>query len=275
MPSESRYMIRGGTAGRDRLRVLHNASAAATAALLDAVGVAPGMTCLDAGCGGGDVTLELAARVGPTGHVVGLDLDEEKLAVARAEAERAGIRHVEYVRGDLAAATLEPVYDVVHARFLLTHLSDPVEGAHRLAATVRPGGVLALMDIDFTSIAVHPPHPAHARFVELYVATSRARGGDPYVGLRLGELLQAAGLEDVQVRAAQAAGRRAEGLEGDVKAIPALTMELIGDAAVGEGVATAEVVQATLEQLQAIAADDTTLVLLPRTIAAWARRPAT
>ena len=92
MPSESRYMIRGGTAGRERLRALHNASAPATAALLDGVGVAPGMTCLDAGCGGGDVTLELAARVGPTGRVVGLDLDEEKLAVARAEAERAGVR---------------------------------------------------------------------------------------------------------------------------------------------------------------------------------------
>jgi len=275
MPSESRYMIRGGTAGRDRLRVLHNASAAGTAALLDAVGVAPGMTCLDAGCGGGDVTLELAARVGPTGHVVGLDLDEEKLAVARAEAERAGVRHVEYVRGDLTAAALEPVYDVVHARFLLTHLSDPVQGARLLAETVRPGGVLALMDIDFSSIAVHPPRPAHARFVELYVATSRARGGDPYVGLRLGELLEAAGLEGVQVRAAQAAGRRSHGLEGDVKAIPALTMELIGDATVGEGVATAEIVQATLDGLRAIAADDTTLVLLPRTIAAWARRPAT
>ena len=42
MPSESRYMIRGGTAGRERLRALHNASAPATTALLDGVGVAPG-----------------------------------------------------------------------------------------------------------------------------------------------------------------------------------------------------------------------------------------
>jgi SAM-dependent methyltransferase len=273
--TEGRYMIRGGSAGRDRLRVLHNASAEATAALLDGIGVEPGMTCLDAGCGGGDVTLELAARVGPTGRVVGMDLDEEKLAVARAEAALAGVDHVEYVRGDLTAAALEPVYDVVHARFLLTHLPDPVEGTRRLAEAVRPGGVLALMDIDFTSIAMHPRRPAYDRFVELYVATARARGGDPYVGLRLGELLEAAGLEDVRMRAAQAAGRRAEGRERDVKAMPALTMELIGDATVGEGVATAETVQTTLDELRAIAVDGTTLVLLPRTIAAWARRPAT
>ena len=273
--AEGRYMIRGGTAGRDRLRVLHNASAEATAALLDGVGVEPGMTCLDAGCGGGDVTLELAARVGPRGRVVGIDLDEEKLAVARAEAADAGVEHVEYVRGDLTAAALEPVYDVVHARFLLTHLPDPGEGTRRLAEAVRPGGVLALMDIDFTSVAMHPRRPAYDRFVALYLATARARGGDPYVGLRLGELLEAAGLEDVQVRAAQAAGRRTEGREGDVKRVPALTMQLIGDAVVGEGLATAEEVRATLEELEAIAVDDTTVVLLPRTIAAWARRPAT
>ena len=57
--------------------------------------------------------------------------------------------------------------------------------------------------------------------------------------------------------------------------MPALTMELIADATVGEGVATAETVQATLDELRAIAVDGTTLGLLPRTIAAWARRPAT
>ena len=131
------------------------------------------------------------------------------------------------------------------------------------------------MDIDFSSIACYPPRPAHARFVELYVATSRARGGDPFVGLRLAELLEAAGLVDVRVRAAQAAGRGTDGVEGDVKWMPALTMELIADATVGEGVATAETVQATLDELQAIAVDGTTLGLLPRTIAAWARRPAT
>jgi SAM-dependent methyltransferase len=269
---ESRYMIRGGTAGRDRLRVLHNASVEGMTALLDDVGIEPGARCLDAGCGGGDVALELARRAGPNGFVVGVDLDDEKLAVARAEAAAAGVDHLQYVSDDVMAAAIDPVYDVVHARFLLTHLPDPLAGARQLARAVRPGGVLALMDIDFTAVAMYPRRPAYDRFVELYLATARARGGDPYVGLRLGDLLTAAGLEDVRMRAAQPAGRRPAGLEGDVKRIPALTMELIADATVSEGLATADEVQATLEALEAIAADTTTLVLLPRTIAAWARR---
>jgi SAM-dependent methyltransferase len=269
---EGRYMIRGGTAGRDRLRVLHNASVEGMTALLDDVGIEPGARCLDAGCGGGDVTLELARRAGPNGFVVGMDLDEAKLAVARAEAAAAGVDHLQYVCDDVMSAAIEPVYDVVHARFLLTHLPDPLAGTRQLARAVRPGGVLALMDIDFTAIAMYPRSAAYDRFVELYLATARARGGDPYVGLRLGDLLTAAGLEHVRMRAAQPAGRRPAGLEGDVKRIPALTMQLIAEATVGEGLATADEVQATLEALEAVAADTTTLVLLPRTIAAWARR---
>jgi ubiquinone/menaquinone biosynthesis C-methylase UbiE len=48
------------------------------------------------GCGGGDVALELARLVGPEGEVVGIDLDEVKLALARDEARATGVENVEY-----------------------------------------------------------------------------------------------------------------------------------------------------------------------------------
>ena len=56
----SPYIIRGGSPGRERLRVLTAAVQPMTLALLDEAGIPPGARCLDVGCGGGDVTLELA-----------------------------------------------------------------------------------------------------------------------------------------------------------------------------------------------------------------------
>jgi ubiquinone/menaquinone biosynthesis C-methylase UbiE len=60
--------------------------APATRAMLDAIGVRPGWSCLDIGCGPGGITSLLSERVGASGRVVGLDRDPEFLAHARANA---------------------------------------------------------------------------------------------------------------------------------------------------------------------------------------------
>ena len=85
-----RYVIRGGREGYDRLRLLAGALGPATEALLDSVGIRAGMRCLDLGCGGGHVSLSLAARVGPSGHVVGIDMDAVKLTLVRERAAEEG-----------------------------------------------------------------------------------------------------------------------------------------------------------------------------------------
>ncbi|MCG8545587.1 MAG: methyltransferase domain-containing protein, partial [Alphaproteobacteria bacterium] len=85
MANES-YAIAGGEAGRERLRVVARVFGPGTANLLDAAGVGEGMACLDVGSGGGDVSRELARRVGPTGSVLGIDLDTVKVDIARKEA---------------------------------------------------------------------------------------------------------------------------------------------------------------------------------------------
>ncbi|WP_063690327.1 methyltransferase domain-containing protein [Bradyrhizobium stylosanthis] len=59
--------------------------------LLDRSESLEGCAAVDAGCGGGDVTYDLAKRVGSAGRVVGLDLDEDKILLARTEAKQLGI----------------------------------------------------------------------------------------------------------------------------------------------------------------------------------------
>ena len=57
------------------------ATGADTAALLSRASISAGMRCVDLGCGGGAVTLEIAALVGLSGRVTGVDFDEIKLGV--------------------------------------------------------------------------------------------------------------------------------------------------------------------------------------------------
>src|SRR5438876_9709070 len=94
--AEGSYIIRGGVEGRERLRLLSRILRPTTLALFDRVGVRPGMRCLDVGCGGGDVTLELGRLVGPAGRVVGIDIDATKLDLARQEAAAHGVAIVEF-----------------------------------------------------------------------------------------------------------------------------------------------------------------------------------
>src|SRR5499426_3774621 len=90
------YAIKGGRSGRERLRILSHVLQAGTCDFLDKVGLRPGMACLDVGCGGGDVTRELARRVGAGGRVVGLDMDAAQLDIVRAEAAAQQISNIDY-----------------------------------------------------------------------------------------------------------------------------------------------------------------------------------
>jgi ubiquinone/menaquinone biosynthesis C-methylase UbiE len=78
-----RYVIRGGREGYKRLQLLARARWPDTSDLFERVGIQPGMRCLDVGCGGGEVTFEIARMIGPEGSVVGIDIDEGRARRAR------------------------------------------------------------------------------------------------------------------------------------------------------------------------------------------------
>jgi SAM-dependent methyltransferase len=261
----AKYTIDGGLAGKRRLDLLAKVCAPGTAALLDRVGVRPGARCLDVGCGGGHVTRELADRAGPEGRVIGIDLDRAVLDLAAADA---GERTIEFRQGD-ATQLAESGYDVVYARFLLSHVSDPAQLVGRLVAALVPGGVAIVEDIHISHSICHPAAGAHDRWVELYRETVRRRGGDGDLGPALPVLLHAAGLEAVGVSVSQAVG-----LDGDVKLIPPVTLERIERAVVAEGVASTEDVAGTVAALYAHAAEPGTLMGMPAVVQAWGRRAA-
>src|SRR5215468_3691346 len=81
--TSSTYIIRGGAEGKKWLEVLARVMWPTTSRLLAEAGLVPRMTCLDLGCGGGDVSLQLATSVGPREQVIGVDMDEINLDLAQ------------------------------------------------------------------------------------------------------------------------------------------------------------------------------------------------
>jgi SAM-dependent methyltransferase len=264
----SSYVIAGGHVGRERLRVLSRVMAPTTHALLARVGVAPDARCLDVGCGGGDVTVVLAAMV-PDGSVVGVDFDPVKIAAAREEAAARGVANVEYREADLAAVTSgDERFDLIYVRFVLSHLTDPAGALRGLVGCLAPGGALVAEDIDIDGALCWPPSPAFDQARALYAATVRSRGADPQLGLRLPALLLDAGLADVDVEVVQPAA-----LWGDAKRIQLLTLEATADSMVAAGLATSDEIAGIASELAAYIDRPDTLASTARTIQSWGRLP--
>jgi len=265
---KSHYVIRGGTEGRERLRILSRVMWPSTLNLLQRAGFGSGMACLDIGCGGGDVSRELARLVGPGGRVVGIDIDEVKIAIAREEAAALGLFNLEFRACNLCEGDPQPEFDLVYARFLLTHLPDPSAILAKIRQALRPGGTLIVADIDFRGYFSYPESPALARYVALYTEAVQRRGGDPNIGPRLPALLTAAGFAGIQMSVVQPAG-----LEGEVKLISPLTMENIADAVMAEGLASRSEIEQIVDELYAYARTPQTVGCMPRVVEAWGHRP--
>ena len=261
----SSYIIKGGEAGRARLSVLSEAMAEATGSLLDRAGPWDGRRVLDAGCGGGDVSRDLARRVGPSGQVVGIDADGAKIAAARDAA--ADLPRLSFRVGDAITAGPDDPFDVIYVRFLLSHLTDPVGALATLHGRLKPGGLLVAEDVDFDGHFAEPAQPALDRYVAWYKAAAWRRGANAILGRELARLAVGAGFGIVHAGAVNPAA-----LSGPIKQLAPLTLAAIADSVVEAGLADRSEVDQTLIELQ-VAADDTAVFMsLPRVGQVIARR---
>lgn len=262
------YVIQGGQAGKRRLDLLASIMEPSTKALLSRLGIASGMQALDLGCGGGHVSLALARLVGAQGSVTAIDLDGTKLALAREEAARANLANVRFLEGNARDLVEPQSFDLAYARFLLTHLSDPLAVLGVMRESLKPGWIIAIEDIDCSGSFSYPENPHFRRTLEIYCQVVRRKGGDPDIGFKLPSLLRQAGFRSIAIGLVQPAH-----LDGEHKRLVLVTLENIRDAVLAEGLASAGDFEATVEGLAAFTADPTTLISLPRMFQCWGVRP--
>ena len=172
--------------------------AADSVALLDRVGLRPGQSAIDLGCGPRGIVDLLAARVAPAGRVIGLDADPVHAAMAAEFAARHELSGVEILTADARNTGLPAgSFDLVHARTLLVNLPEPAEVAAEMMRLARPGGWVASMEPDTEHALCYPPHPAFDRLCEIFTLAFRRNGADPWIGRRVPELFRQAGLDAV------------------------------------------------------------------------------
>jgi SAM-dependent methyltransferase len=179
----------------ERLRVQARVWEAATGRLLDQVGLGPGATCLDAGCGPGETMRLMAERVGPAGRVLGIDADPVLGAMTLATLRDAGHGQCYFQAQDLTAGQPIPgaPFDLVYARLLLVHLPDRAAVLARLWDAVAPGGYLVVQDYDAGTFGVLPELPSFAEMTRVMIGTFQAAGADVRTGALLPRLFVQAG----------------------------------------------------------------------------------
>jgi ubiquinone/menaquinone biosynthesis C-methylase UbiE len=130
---------------------------------LDRVGIPPGAHVLDAGCGSGSFLPWIAAAVGPEGRVAALDLAEEHVAASRDRVRRASLPcPVEVRRGTVLDLPYpDDTFDIVWCSNTTQYLDDQelLKALHEMRRVVRPAGLVAIKEMDPTTIAIRPGDP--------------------------------------------------------------------------------------------------------------------
>lgn len=154
-----------------------------------------GMRLLDVGCGVGTITIDLASRL-PNGSVVGIDLPSD--LVANLEREHGG-PNLHFATGDVyALAFPDDSFDVVYAHQVLQHLGDPIAALREMRRVLRPDGLLAVRDSDYSAFEWTPADPVLDEWLRVYHLVTERNGAEADAGRYLHEWVREAGFVDVE-----------------------------------------------------------------------------
>jgi len=160
-----------------------------------------GARILDVGSGPGTITIDLARRVRP-GRVVGVDAAADVVERANGLAESERVDNVEFRVGDAYALEFaDASFDVVHAHQVLQHLARPVDALHEFRRVLKPGGLLAVRDVDYGGVIWSPASGGLDRWLELYHQVAVGNGGEPDAGRHLTRWVREAGFAEIEATA--------------------------------------------------------------------------
>ncbi len=160
-------------------------------------GFTVGQTILDIGCGPGHASLDLAEIVGPEGRVVALDRSRRFLDALEGARRHRGLANITAHEIDLDEEALPPGQaDAAWSRWVFAFMKRPRDLMARVAAALKPGGVLVMHEyLHYDTWRLSPRSPEFEEFVRAVIKSWRAAGGEPEIGLDLPRWLEELGFE--------------------------------------------------------------------------------
>jgi len=201
MTERDPYFLGHSATEQQRLQQQARELAEESRRLFEQIGIPVGSHVIEIGCGPQGCLELLADRVGPAGSVVGVEMSEHAVQLARRFVAEQGLANVEVRHGNGKATGLPRAsFDLATARLVLVNIPEPKDIVAEMAALVRPGGSVALHEADWCAHITDPPLPAWDRLFEALRAYSEANGIDLFIGRRLARLLGDAGLVEIQMQ---------------------------------------------------------------------------
>jgi ubiquinone/menaquinone biosynthesis C-methylase UbiE len=179
-------------------------------AALNAAAPQPGERVIDIGCGCGDTSIEIARIVGEKGTVLGIDVSQPMLEVARARGARARYTHLAFHDGDASEARLPANTDLLFSRFGVMFFSQPSPAFSHLRKSLRAGGrcVFVCWRTPRDNAWAMTPLSAARQAMGITPAPADQHAPGPFAFAdeeRLREILSGAGFRDIDVQRFDAA----------------------------------------------------------------------
>lgn len=161
-------------------------------------GIGEGMRVLDLGSGSGDVCMLLAEMTGPSGSVVGLDIDSESVREAERRVSQAGYSNISFVNSDVMNYTPAAPFDAIAGRMILMYHPDPVAALSSAIRHLRPGGIVVFLEPYMTPPT--GPESTIRKCLGVIFETFRRCGAHTDLGMRLHSVYTRAGLPAPKMR---------------------------------------------------------------------------
>lgn len=164
--------------------------------ILDGLRLRPGAQVLDVGCGMGADVFDLAAAVGESGHVTGVDFSETLIAEAVRRAANRNLP-VSFEVGDAQALRFpDQSFDAVRAERMLMHVPNAEQALSEMVRVLRQGGSMAVHDLDWETQFCDSPYKDITRKIALSFCDGLKHG---WIGRRLPRLFRDFGMTEIAV----------------------------------------------------------------------------
>ncbi len=267
-----RYVLGHSSEEYQRLQRQGQTFEAVTRRLFHAIGLRPGWTCLDVGCGPGETMRLMGEMVGPSGEVTGLDRDSNAGREAIARLQATGTSCYRFIEANMESADDigGELFDFTFARLALLFTRDPVAVLRRMYRWTKPGGSVAVQDLYVRTINLYPRLEACSELLRVILETCARSGQDMEFAFKLPVYFVDAGIgapdgTDIDLPMTS--------LEPFVAHHQALCRSLL-PRAVELGVTTQERMQGVFRDLEQARADERQYsALWPAMIGVWKRKP--